>query len=143
MRTIQAKQNRVIPIGFQGENGVVTVQFDVTGWADLYGTGTFTLLNKRPTEEIGYPCSVTVSGNTVSWVVSAADVYYAGNGRCQLDYTVNQQVAKSVQFFTLVSPSIGVGDVPDPAPDWIREVLEAVASIQVATNAEIDLALYS
>lgn len=142
MRIIQARQNKVIPIGFQGENGVVTVQFDVSGWAELYGSGTFTLMNQRPTEDYGYPCTVTVSDNVVSWVVTSAEVYIPGNGRCQLDYKVNQKVAKSVQFITSVYPSVGVGDIPDPAPDWVEEIREAIASIEVATIPEIDSALY-
>lgn len=142
MRIIQAKKNKVIPLGFQGENGVVTVQFDVTGWSDLYGVGVFTLMNQRPTEDFGYPCPVTISNNIVSWVVASADVYIPGNGRCQLDYKVNQKVAKSIQFITSVYPSVGVGDVPDPAPDWVQEILDAISSIEVATIPEIDSALY-
>lgn len=142
MRIIQARRNKVIQLGFQGENGVVTVQFDVKGWADLYGAGTFALMNQRPTEEIGYPCSVTVENNVVSWIVGSADVFIPGNGRCQLSYTVNNKIAKSVQFITSVYKSIGVGDVPDPAPDWVQDVLNAVASINVATTEQIDSALY-
>lgn len=142
MRIIQAKKNKIVPLGFQGENGVVTVEFDVTGWADLYGSGVFRLMNQRPTENIGYPCTVTLSGNTVSWVVGAAEVYYSGNGRCQLDYTVNQKVAKSIQFITSVYPSVGAGDIPEPVPDWVWEIREAIASLQIATDSEISSALY-
>ena len=142
MRIMQAKKNKVVPLGFQGENGVVTVQFDVSGWSDLYGAGTFSLMNQRPTEDMGYPCYVSVADNVVSWLISAAEVYIPGNGRCQLTYTVNNTIAKSIQFITSVYPSVGVGDVPDPAPDWVWEIREAIASIEVATISEIDSALY-
>lgn len=150
MRIIQAQKNKPIYIGWQGENEVVTVQFDVSGWSDLYGAGTFTLINQRPKETVGYPCAVTVSDNVVSWVVKEVDVYHEGNGHVQLTYTVNDQIAKSIQFFTIIQKSINVGDIPDPLPDWFNEVqvkiqecLDAVAAIEVATNAEIDSALYS
>lgn len=154
MRVITAKKNKIIPLGFQGENGVVTVQFDVTGWADLYGSGTFSLMNQRPTETIGYPCDVTVADEIVSWVVDSNDVYIEGNGRVQLTYTVDSKIAKSIQFFTLVQKSIGVGAVPEPVPDWMDEMREEISeanaiaqecldSVVVATNAEIDSALYS
>lgn len=146
MRLIKARKDKVIPIGFQGENGVVTVQFDVTGWSDLYGSGTFSLMNQRPTETTGYPCTVTVANNIVSWVVSDFDVYIAGNGRVQLTYTVSSKIAKSIQFFTIVQKSIGTGTVPEPVPDWLDELQEEIQecqdALQVATNAEIDAALY-
>lgn len=142
MRIMQAKKNKVIPLGFQGENGVVTVQFDVSGWSDLYGAGTFSLMNQRPTEENGYPCYVSVDGNVVSWLISSTEVYIPGNGRCQLTYTVNNTVAKSIQFITSVYPSVGVGEVPDSPPDWVWEIREAIASIEIATISEIDSALY-
>ena len=96
MRIVQAKKNKPIYIGWQGENEVVTVQFDVSGWSDLYGNGTFTLINQRPTETVGYPCTVTVADNIVSWVVKAVDVFIEGNGHVQLTYTVNGQIAKSI-----------------------------------------------
>lgn len=154
MRVVQAKKNKPIYIGWQGENEVVTVQFDVKGWADLYGNGTFTLINQRPTETVGYPCTVTVEDEVVSWVVKDVDVDIEGNGHVQLTYTVNDHVAKSIQFFTFVQKSINVGDIPEVLPDWFREmqveiaeamalVQECIDTYQVATNAEIDTALYS
>jgi hypothetical protein len=143
MRVIQARKNKTLAIGFQGENDAVKVEFDVTGWSDLYGAGTFIVMNQRPTENYGYPCNITTDGNKVTWTVSNADVYYQGNGRLQLVYTVNQVVAKSEQFFTRIDNAIGSGPVPDPAPDWVWEVREAIATIEVATIPEIEAALYS
>ena len=147
MRIIQAKKNKPINIGWQGENEVVTVQFDVSGWADAYGNGSFTLLNQRPTETVGYPCTVTENDGVVSWVVKDVDVYYEGNGHVQLTYTVDGHIAKSIQFFTLVQKSINVGDIPDPLPDWFQEVQTEIEQLEsvvvIATNAEIDAALYS
>lgn len=154
MRIIQANKNKPIALGFQGENDAVTVQFDVKGWADLYGAGYFTLLNQRPTESVGYPCTVTVADEVVSWVVSYTDVFIEGTGHVQLTYTVGEKLAKSVQYFTLVRKSINVGEVPEPVPDWFYQIEEEVAeakdiaqecldSVEVATNAQIDAALYS
>lgn len=150
MRIVQAKKNKPIYIGWQGENEVVTVQFDVSGWSELYGNGTFTLINQRPTETVGYPCTVTVADDVVSWVVKDVDVFIEGNGHVQLTYTVNGQIAKSIQYFTFIQRSINVGEIPDPLPDWfaevqaeIDEILSLLDSYEIATNAEIDSALYS
>lgn len=147
MRIIQANKNKPLMLGRQGENEVTTVQFDVSGWADLYGQGTFTLINMRPSESLGYFCNVTVANDVVSWVVKNTDVYLAGDGHVQLVYTVGDQIAKSVIFFTRVLKSLNVTDVPDTPPDWAAEVLEELATLQalitIATNAQIDSALYS
>lgn len=147
MRIIQALPNKLLKIGFQGENDALAVTFDVDGWADLYGQGTFALMNQRPTETTGYPCEVTLDGDTVTWVVSNPDVAIPGNGRVQLTYTVGSVIAKSIQFCTEIYRSIGSGDVPPPVPDWVWQVRDEIAQIegqvQVATNAQIDAALYS
>ena len=93
MRIVQARKNKIIPLGFQGEHDVTTVQFDVSGWADLYGEGTFSLMNQRPTETMGYPCTISEENDVVSWVVDNNDVFIEGNGRVQLTYTVGQNIA--------------------------------------------------
>lgn len=153
MRIVTARKNKIIPLGFQGEHDVTTVQFDVSGWADLYGEGTFSLMNQRPTETMGYPCTISEENEIVSWVVDNNDVFIEGNGRVQLTYTVGQNIAKSIVFITRVMKSIGVGEIPDPAPDWMEEMKQEIAeateiaqecldSVQVATNPEIDAALY-
>lgn len=147
MRIVQANKNKPLFIGRQGENEVTTVQFNVEGWADLYGSGTFTLTNQRPGESYGYSCSVTVADEVVSWVVDDADVYIAGEGHVQLTYTVDDQIAKSEIFFTRIQKSLSIGEVPDPAPDWASEVMTELARLEalfdIATTAEIDSALYS
>ena len=146
MRIIQALPNKLLKIGFQGENDALAVTFDVKGWDDLYGQGTFALMNQRPTETTGYPCTVTLADDVVTWKVSNADVAIPGNGRVQLVYTVGTLIAKSVQYCTEIYNSIGSGEIPAPVPDWVWEVRNELAEmeeqIQVATNAEIDAALY-
>ena len=151
MRISNAKKNKPVLLGFQGENNAVMVRFDVTGWQEAYGTGTFSLYNQRPTEPVGYPCySITVEDGILSWLVQNADVAIAGDGFVQLTYTVGESVAKSEQYNTLVLSSINYGPIPEPVPDWVWEVRSAVAeaiaiaeSIETATLEQIDEALYS
>ena len=110
-------------------------------------------MNQRPTETMGYPCTISEDNDVVQWVFENNDVFIEGNGRVQLTYTVGQNIAKSIVFITRVMKSIGVGEVPDPAPDWLEEMRQEIAaaseiaqecldSVQVATNPEIDAALY-
>lgn len=155
MRTIFAKKNKPLIIGWQGENEVTQVQFDVSGWKDTYGTGTFSLLIQRPKETIGYPCTVTEEDGIVSWVVKDVDVAKEGTGHVQLTYTVGETLAKSEQYFTVILKSINVSETPpEPYPDWFAEVMQGVDeakqiaqecldAVAVATNAQIDSALYS
>ena len=147
MRQINASTIKPIFLGFQGENDALCVRFDVSGWADTYGTGTFSLMNLRPTETVGYPCTVTVDGNIATWVVQTADVALEGYGRCQLSYTVDDVIAKSVQFITYVNSSIGVGALPEIVPDWLDQINQEIADIEtdyaVATITDINTALYS
>lgn len=155
MRIVQAEKKKPLIIGWQGENEVTQVQFDVSGWKDTYGTGTFSLLNQRPTETIGYPCTVTEEDGIVSWVVKDVDVAKEGTGHVQLTYTVGETLAKSEQYFTLIRKSINVSEeIPEPYPDWFADVMvhvneakeiaqECLDAVAVATNAQIDSALYS
>ena len=125
MRYVEAKKCEVIPIGRQGENEVETVQFDVSGWAEEYGDGTFTLLHQRSRDTAPYECPIVVDGETVNWTVRNTDTAYGGLGEAQLIYTVNEAVAKSVIFETKTHNSLD-GDVvlPDPYDDWLKEIHE-------------------
>ena len=122
MRYVNANDEYIV-LGRQGENHVVTVQFDVTGWAEEYGVGEFLLFNERSKDKTAYPCTVTQTGNRLDWVIESADVYYSGYGRVQLTYIVNNAVAKSVIYYTVVLPSLDAGDSPTPTPEWIQDVL--------------------
>lgn len=123
MRYVIASEGVDIVLGRQGENQVVTVQFDVTGWAEEYGVGEFLIFNERSKDTAAYPCTVTQTGERLDWVIESADVYYSGYGRVQLTYIVNNAVAKSVIYYTVVLPSLDAGDAPTPTPEWIQDVL--------------------
>lgn len=123
MRYVTADKQRSIILGRQGENRVETVRFDVSGWEELYGVGEFVLLCKRSGDNTAYPCTITRTENTLEWVVESADVFYEGFGNLQLTYIVNNDVAKSVIFSTVVLPSLDAGDMPTPVPEWIQTVL--------------------
>lgn len=127
MRYVTATQGKCdsICIGRQGENKVVTVQFDVSGWQEMYGSGSFSLLHQRSADMSAYPCAITSDTNTVSWVITSTDVFYVGNGRAQLLYVVDDKVAKSVVFTTNTLQSLNAGDVPEPEPEWITDVVNA------------------
>lgn len=137
MRSIVATQN-VINIGYQGENNAACVQFNVSGWKELYGEGSYTLLVKRHGDADAYPVSVQASDNAVTWIVSNGDTARAGNGSAELVYSVDGTIAKSVIYRTCVLPSLdGSAEPPEPWESWVQDVLEASAdAVEAATNAE-------
>ena len=130
MREVVATSRLPIPLGKQGENKTTIVKFPVAGWAEIYGNGTFSLLHQRNGDSAAYPCVVTVSDNIVSWEVTNADVYNAGEGRVQLIYTVDDKIAKSVVFDTFVTPSLDAGSVPEPTPEWIENVFQSASDAE-------------
>ena len=130
MREITADFRIPIPLGKQGENKVTTVKFPISTWKDLYGTGTFQLINSRPNESAPYPCSVDSDDDYVYWTVQQADVANTGNGKCQLLYIVDDAIAKSLVFKTRITESIdGSGDPPAPYQDWINNLMETAEGV--------------
>lgn len=129
--------NKII-IGYAGENEAVNVLFDVKGWDELYGVGTFTLLNRRPGECEGYPVEVTQEGDTVTWVVSSTDTAIEGIGECELMYIVDNVIAKSVVYNTVISHALCSSDTPpEPWTPWVVTVIEAKDEA-VAAKDEIE-----
>lgn len=135
LRTVNAKCGSVIPLGRLGENEATVVVFDIAEWLKTFGDGgTFSLLNIRnESDTTAYPCFVERDGNKVSWEIKSADVAIVGYGKCELIYTVNNTIAKSEVFTTVVGKALtGGGEVPEPWEDWVERVLQAGADAQDA-----------
>ena len=84
MREIIIRPCDVIPLGVQGENEALQVQFDVAGWSELYGAGTYSLRLLRPGESIPYEAEASTSGERVLWNVTETDTAIRGMGEAQL-----------------------------------------------------------
>lgn len=120
--------NGIIPLGIRGENLATQVLFPcVKKWKDLYGEGTFALLYKRPNEDYSYACVVTTDEENVVWNITSTEVGIAGSGLCELQYIVNETIAKTVTYSTSVFNSIAPqGETPpEPWQAWVDEVLQA------------------
>ena len=138
MREYVANPKLTIPLGRQGEDGAVLVKFPICDWERTYGSGSFELLNMRPTEKTPYTCSITADDNYIYWIIQAADVAIVGHGKCELTYVVDGNVAKSLMFGTCVLKSIeGSGEVPPPYESRIADLIAASAEVtQGAARAE-------
>ena len=142
MRDLIIRQGDTINLGRQGENIAEQVQFDVAGWADLYGSGTYTLRLLRPGESIPYEVDVTASGERVLWEVSDTDTAIRGMGEAQLILTVGEVVAKTQIYHTMITRSIaGDPTPPDPAQDWFDQVKGFRDDAQTARNQAVAAAV--
>jgi len=136
--TLAASQ--AIDLGRKGENEVNKVVFPVRGWKELYGDGEFALIHQRPTDDVPYPCTTTLNGTFVEWVIGSADVAIVGRGKCELRYIDgNGARVKSVVYDTIIHDSLGNNSLepPEPWESWVDEVTDAgTAAIGAAEDAE-------
>lgn len=136
MRTFIIKPGDLIPIGRAGENQATEIRFDVTGWAETFGAGAYTLVVKRPHEDTAYPVEVATEGDYVVWTVSNVDTGIAGNASVQLRYVVDGALAKSVIYTGIVGESLdNIVDPPDPFEDLIQRMVDLTERAEAAAEA--------
>ena len=113
----------VLQVGYQGENEVTDVLFDISSWITEFGEGVAQLRVKRPgnSEEESYVLSLTITDGIAVWTVSETDTFNKGNGKVQLSYMVGNIVKKAVIYPYKVGKSIVGADNPvDPFDSWIE-----------------------
>ena len=113
----------VLQVGYQGENEVTDVLFDISSWITEFGEGVAQLRVKRPgnSEEESYVLSLTITDGKAVWTVSETDTANKGNGKVQLSYLVGNIVKKAVIYPYKVGKSIVGADSPvDPFDSWIE-----------------------
>ena len=113
----------VLQVGYQGENEVTDVLFDISSWITEFGEGVAQLRVKRPgnSEEESYVLSLTITDGKAVWTVSETDTANKGNGKVQLSYMVGNIVKKAVIYPYKVGKSIVGADNPvDPFDSWIE-----------------------
>ena len=113
----------VLQVGYQGENEVTDVLFDISSWITEFGEGVAQLRVKRPgnSEDESYVLSLTITDGIAVWTVSETDTFNKGNGKVQLSYLVGNIVKKAVIYPYKVGKSIVGADNPvDPFDSWIE-----------------------
>ena len=146
MRKITVLDTRTIVIGRMGENQAAQVVWPglLKTWRGLYGEGTVQLTVKRPEDTAPYPAVCEISGDDVTWTVSAADTAQRGTGACELSYIVGDTVAKSQTWATLTLKSLSgdeSGEPPeDPAKAWFTAIQSQIGDLNdLTTTAKANL----
>lgn len=131
-----------IPLGRQGENLARKIQFNISDWRTMFGPGKVALIHKRNGDEVAYPVELRAEEAAAYWDVKRADVEIAGNGKCELSYYVNDVIAKSVTYTTVVQASMNdeIGYEPSALPNWVDTIYAAVAESEKAAQAATEAA---
>ena len=132
------KKTGALVIGYEGENQVTEVDFDIASWIEEFGEGAAVLSIRRPGDANPYPQQTTQDGHLVKWEVSQTDAAVKGSGEIQLTYTVGGRVKKSAVFGIRIERSLdATGPVPDPYISWIELMVETGAQVKAdADRAE-------
>ena len=86
-----------IPIGKQGENEAVAIEFNVQKWLEMWPGATVALAVVPPQGD-AYPATVNTENGVTTWVVSSSDTVHAGMGKCEIRVLKDGVVKKSATF---------------------------------------------
>ena len=126
-----------LALGFEGENNHTQVIIYWTTLHEQYPSASVSLAIKPPSGD-AYPKVVTVSGNKITWDVSAADTANPGRGEYQLTFTDDGEVIKTyIGTYSVMQSITGSGDPPDPVEDWITEANKALADLEAWENVTV------
>lgn len=136
MQNIYAKPGALIALGQMGEKEARRIVFDIASYRKYYGDGTAQLIHQRNGDSAPYPCDLTVEGDLAIWLVHAADVSKAGQGRAQLSWHTDTTIAKSEVWHTFTADALGsIDETPPKAQQaWVDAVLHAGAMAEAATS---------
>lgn len=138
MITTNAANGHTLLLGREGENLARSMIFDIADWISAYGVGTVSLIAQRSGDTEPYPCTVTVDGSSVTWLVTAADTARQGYGKCELRYAVGDVLVKSETWLTYTADALGTPapEAPEPQKAWVDKVLEAgQAAVDASVNS--------
>ena len=129
-----------IYLGKQGEHCARRFSFnDVVIWKEIFGEGRCELIHQRNGDSAPYPVVLTIEDGVPYWCVSEVDTAYAGMGKCEVRYIVDDAVVKSNIYTTFVQESLGEGteEAPEPQKAWVERVIEVgIKAEQSAEQAE-------
>jgi len=138
---------KAIRIGYEGENVVTQIDFNLKTWIAEYGLGGVTLLVIRHGDSDAYPVPLMIEDGIASWSITQTDTAKAGRGAIQLKYVVGEKIKKSPIYTTSCSNALDDSDtVPDPYDSWLATLTDlsalttanAQAAVQSAESARQD-----
>lgn len=150
MVQIQAKSIKVIQLGHRGENEAREIIFDLADYISAYGPGTARLLHQRDGDPAPYIVPAAQTDSTLTWTVTDEDTAAPGTGSAELQWTVNNVLAKSDIWNTRTKAALDDGATAPPtgAEGWYQQLIayidslrgEGISEEQIAAAVEAYLA---
>ena len=135
---VQEHDNRPIILGRIGENESRKITFYIGEIKKAFPDATYTLLNKRPSDNVAYPVANTyleVSGNHLIWTLQSGDLTTEGIGECQIKASESGKIIKTLVWQTITGRALdGSGTPPEPWESWIEEVTNAAEAAENARD---------
>ena len=120
------EKGALLQIGRQGEHGVTQVWFDLAYLIETYGEGTAALSYMRSGDAAPYLVTTTQENGILIWEVDETDTAYDGMGKCEVRWTVDDDLAKTVVYRTIVMKAL-TGTEPSDS-DWYDKMVEYIDS---------------
>ena len=137
---------KVIRIGYEGENVVTQIDFNLKMWIEEYGLGGVTLLVLRHGDRDAYPVPLMIENGIATWSITKTDTAKSGRGAIQLKYVVGEKIKKSPIFEISCLNALDDSDtIPGPYDSWLATLtdLSTLVTAKVAeslVNADIESA---
>ena len=132
MVQIQAKSIKVIQLGHRGENEARQIIFDLSDYISTYGPGTARLLHQRDGDPAPYIVQAVQDGDTLTWTVTDEDTAAPGTGSAELQWMVNNVLAKSDIWNTRTKAALDDGATAPPAgaEGWYQQLVAYIDSLR-------------
>lgn len=131
--------NVIIPLGMQGERNALTVQIDLTEWADDEKENEYGVLIVMNPDGVRYGAATEYDNEThiLSWQLGQADTGTYGNGAITVDFWSEGTLTRSVIARTHMLPSYykGLDPAPDPYEVWLETMSQHSATAGAAANS--------
>lgn len=138
---INASSPKNITVGRSTENGVTQVRIDLKDIISKYPNLTsYQVILKSPSK-ITYPAVTERSGDTLIWLVTAADTAVSGKGFYEIvGYGENEEKKLAPYAAFIVADSLGANraeNPPEPAKGYVDKVISAAEEAkEAAARAE-------
>ena len=130
-----------VTLGRVGENRVAQLLIDTSDWAREFPGGRLALFIERP-DGRKYIAAVENSGGSWAYTLTSADLAMAGRGRMQLQWMVDEQIARSKILDTVTMPSIMASEGPPGYPEQgYLEQVEAIEQAGYQTASQVESAI--
>lgn len=133
MRELKASSDKILQIGYEGEDNVTTIKFLYDEEWLSHGNGEFKVRVLRNGDTKAYNATQIVDDResmTLTMAVTDIELSKKGRGELQLVYVCAGAIKKSQIYRYNVSRAIDSGVVDPPESSVINEIIESLAGIK-------------